>query len=155
MFIIYIMTTENIIYYFSDKKLTSYNDKIGCKIGSTCNRISRFKIDRIGWSFIPKITIFNIWNENCYNIDGKINEIYNNARLNTLGSNGGTEFYDSEILSLDELRKFFKDNEINFEESLLSDEDIKKICSNDYDIDYNALKYDDKQIRNYRNLNSN
>ena len=49
---------DNIIYYFSDSKLTSYNNIIGCKIGSTCNRISRFKTYRTGWSFIPNIIIF-------------------------------------------------------------------------------------------------
>ena len=142
------MENENIIYYFSDSKLTSYDDKIGCKIGSTCNRFSRFKTYRTGWSFIPQIVIFKILNNCCYNIDAKINKIYNYAGLNNLGSNGGTEFYDSKILSLDELRIFFKTNNIIYDESILSDEDIKIICSYDYIIDYNTLKYDYEQISN-------
>ena len=138
---------NNIIYYFSNPQLTTYNDKVGCKIGSTCDKISRMKTYRTGWSFIPTVHIFNLENENCYIIDTKINESYKYARLNNIGSNGGTEFYDSKILTLEELIIFFVNNKINFNYEILSDEDIKKICSNDYNINYDSLKKDDEQIK--------
>ena len=165
---------SNIIYYFVDPQLTAYKhitgNKIGCKIGSTCNYINRFKTYRTGWSFIPHITIFNIINitiptiptpaapatptinNTCYYIDAKINQHYADARLNMMGSNGGTEFYDSSILTVSELKKFFTLNNIQFIESSLTDADIAKICSNKLDINYDTLKHDNTHQKLYYNM---
>jgi superfamily II DNA or RNA helicase len=143
---------ENIIYYFSDYHLTSFNNIVGCKIGSTCDKISRFKTYRTGWSFIPQITIFNIKNKICYEIDAKINEDFSSTRLNNLGSNGGTEFYDSEKITLETLRKFFKDNQIDVHEEKLTIEDIEKICSNIYKTNYLSLEKDDNKKNKYKSF---
>lgn len=61
----------NIIYYFSDKNLTTWNDIIGCKIGSTCNIIARIKTYRTGFVYLPNI-VYYITPKIHTNLHGKI-----------------------------------------------------------------------------------
>lgn len=119
---------ENIIYYLCNNLTFSTDLNIkGVKIGSTKNIISRMKVYQTGYvDLVPLVCYYKI-DKNCYEVDYNIQKYYNNIRLNNLGSKGGTEFYDLNILTPFELENFFNKNNINFTKYYLDDYLIKEI----------------------------
>jgi len=103
------MTSKDIIYYLSGKCLFSEKlQKSGCKIGSTKHILPRMKTYQTGYSDrVPLICYYEI-DKNCYEVDNKIKTHFDKCRLNTMGSEGGTEIYDSEVLTIKKLEEFFK-----------------------------------------------
>ena len=77
--------------------------------------------------------------KNCYEVDEMLKVYFNKCRLCSLGSNGGTEFYDADTLTIEILESFFDKcnivwekitpNNIFFEDvrNELTEKDIKKI----------------------------
>jgi len=147
------METKNIIYYLCGVGI--YCNKLqkqGCKIGSTISIISRMKTYQTGYSDkVPLICYYKI-NRNCYEIDNEIQVSFNNHRLNTMGSEGGTEIYDSAVITTKKLEEFLIDKGIEFEKYYPTDldyEDYKKQLTKE---DMNKLikDYDNKYKNNYK-----
>lgn len=118
---------DNIIYYLCGLPLFCHKLNIqGCKIGSTIIMKPRMKNYRTGYpDKVPLICYYKI-NKNCYDIDDKIQHVFNEYRLNTMGSEGGTEIYNSNIITPQKIEKFFRDNEIEFKKCLPSDLDFEE-----------------------------
>ena len=108
------MASKDIIYYLSGKCLFSEDlNTFGCKIGSTKHILPRMKTYQTGYSDrVPLICYFEI-DKNCYEVDNKIKTHFDKYRLNTMGSKGGTEIYNSEVLTVKKLEEFFKKEGIN------------------------------------------
>lgn len=121
----------DIIYYFKLKGLTEWKNITACKIGSTCNIIQRMKTYITGFACFPDLTYYII-NTNCYKIDDNIKKYFNYIRLKTLGSDGGCEFYDSSILTIEILEEYFINNEIIFEKKYLTNEEKNEILMNSF-----------------------
>lgn len=155
------MTTKDIIYYLSGKCLFSEKlNKSGCKIGSTRHILPRMKTYQTGYSDrVPLICYFEI-DKNCYEVDNKIKNHFDSCRLKTMGSTGGTEIYDSEVLTVKKLEEFFKmedifavkyePNDLDFTERLNKEE--REIISkeDDYKEDLFLNKKIHKTPRDYQ-----
>ena len=118
---------EDIIYYLCGSELYSNKlKKYGCKIGSTKYIISRMKTYQTGYADkVPLKYYFKI-NHNCYEIDILIQKTFNEYRLINMGSDGGTEIYDSEIITVEKLENFLKDfGSIKYEPNHLEFESYK------------------------------
>ena len=120
------MDNINIIYYLCGKSLFCDKLKIkGCKIGSTKYIISRMKTYQTGYADkVPLICYYKI-DKNCYEIDDEIKNIFDEYRLRNKGAEGGTEIYDSNIITIKKLEEFFNDNKINFTKYEPSDIDFE------------------------------
>ena len=107
---------DNIIYYLKGSSTFCYDLNVqGTKIGSTQNIRSRMKTYQTGYAdLVPLVCYYKI-NKNCYEVDDDIKQTFNDLRLISLGSKGGTEFYDSELLPEKKLENYFVENKINFE----------------------------------------
>jgi superfamily II DNA or RNA helicase len=142
---------NDIIYCLFHKKQTkSYKIDIqGRKIGSTRNIISRIKTYQTGFPDMVPLECYYRVSMNCYILDDMIKKDFNKYRLNTLGSEGGTEFYDTTKLTIDELEKYFTSKNIIFEKFTIDDiiNEIKKPLTED---DYDNMKND---INNMNNIN--
>lgn len=128
----------NIIYYIEKNGLTNWNNILGCKIGSTCNIIQRLKTYMTGFVCFPNVTYY-IVNTDCYQIDENIKKDFNHIRLKSLGSRGGSEFYDSSILTLLVLEEYFIEHDIKFEKKSLLNEEENEILSNPFLTDKEEL----------------
>jgi hypothetical protein len=124
----------NIIYCLCHKHYT-YSEKLnklGIKIGSTCNIISRCKTYRTGYvDSVPLICYYKV-SKNCYIIDNNLKKHFDNIRFKNTG--GGIEFYDANILTLDVLEHYFVTNNIQFTKYTPDDlffENISKPITND------------------------
>ncbi len=124
---------DNLIYYICGN--STYCNKLnvhGVKIGSTQNIYSRIKTYQTGYpDEVPLVCYYKI-NKNCYQVDYDIQQYFNDIRLNSMGSTGGTEFYSAEILTEKKLEKWFFDNNIGFEKYYL-DSVFYSICKNPID----------------------
>lgn len=119
---------NNYIYYLQHEIMTFCNELNlnGCKIGSTCYLIPRMKTYQTGYADkVPLICAYKIINKICYDVDDMIQEYFNDIRLNTLGSLGGTEFYDADKLTTKHLEQFFKQKNIIYDHVDLNEEDFK------------------------------
>lgn len=92
----------NIIYCLCHKYYT-YSEKLnklGIKIGSTCNIISRCKTYRTGYvDSVPLICYYKV-SKNCYIIDNNLKKHFDGIRFKNTG--GGIEFYDANKLTFKE-----------------------------------------------------
>lgn len=97
----------DIIYYLCGDELYSNKlNKYGCKIGSTKYIVPRMQTYQTGYTDkVPLKCYFKI-NSNCYEFDNLIQKKFNKYRLNIMGSEGGTEIYDVEKLTIDKLESF-------------------------------------------------
>ncbi len=120
------MDNINIIYYLCGKSLFCDKLKIkGCKIGSTKYIISRMKTYQTGYADkVPLICYYKI-DKNCYEVDDEVKNIFDEYRLRNKGAEGGTEIYDSNIITIEKLEEFFNDNKINFTKYEPSDIDFE------------------------------
>lgn len=127
---------DNIIYYICGNSTFSNKLNIqGVKIGSTQNIYSRIKIlQTIYIERVPLVCYYKI-NKNCYQVDYDIQQNFNNIKLNSMGSTGGTDFYNANILTEDQLEKYFFENNISFEkyypDSILWEKCAEPVTSND------------------------
>ena len=124
----------NIIYCLRHKYYT-YSEKLnklGIKIGSTCNIISRCKTYRTGYpDSVPLISYYKV-SKNCYIIDNNLKKHFDDIRFKNTG--GGIEFYDADKLTLDVLEHYFVTNNIQFTKYTPDDlffENISKPITND------------------------
>lgn len=124
----------NIIYCLCHKYYT-YSEKLnklGIKIGSTCNIISRCKTYRTGYpDRVPLICYYKV-SKNCYIIDNNLKKHFDDIRFKNKG--GGIEFYDANKLTLDVLEYYFVTNNIQFTKYTPDDlffENISKSITND------------------------
>ncbi len=127
---------SDIIYYICGESTFSKKLNVqGVKIGSTRNIYSRVKTYQTGYPDTVPLTCYYKINANCYDVDNKIKCKFNDIRLNTLGSTGGTEFYSSNILTEEALESFFEANNIQWEK-LYPDSILAQKCAD-------PITYDD------------
>ena len=120
----------------------------GRKIGSTKYMKSRMKVYQTGYSdMVPLECYYEISCEdyNCYDVDDMIKKYFDEYRLINKDSNGGTEWYDANKVTIKALEDFFINFNINFKKyeniniKFLSD--INKKLT---DIESKKLYYEDK-----------
>ena len=103
---------ENIIYcllIFSVKR-----NKFTRKVGSTQNIVSRMKHYITGNPDPVPLECYYKIDCNCYKVDNNIKQEYDSCRLNKTGDSGGIEFYDSSVLTHEELENYFHRKNIRF-----------------------------------------
>lgn len=105
---------ENIIYTL--ELPTNVNDNIPplIKIGSTKHIISRMKAYKTG-HYKCHLKYYYKINENCYKVDNMIKMNFNDLRYCNINNESGTEIYNHNELTDGVLKKFFNDNNIEFE----------------------------------------
>jgi superfamily II DNA or RNA helicase len=107
------------IYSLYDPLITKcYKLDIECrKIGSTKYINSRMKVYQTGYADkVPLECYYEISTNifNCYDVDEMLKIYFNDYRLINMKSEGGTEFYDANKLTLDVLEDFFNKHNINY-----------------------------------------
>ena len=112
--------------------------------------------------YADKVTLICYYkiDKNCYEIDDEIKNIFDEYRLRNKGAEGGTEIYDSNIITIEKLEEFFNDNKISFTKYEPSDIDFenykKRLDKNNinelHDEDIYKVSYTKKQLINNKQI---
>ena len=122
--------------------LSFETNKIGRKIGSTCNMKSRMRSYLTGNpDKVPVECYYLIKNPElytCYQIDNMIKIKYDEYRIK---GNGGIEFYESNKITQEVIEDYFNQNNIVWKKLYEIIDEDSNLTSEDWD----NLKYDNEQ----------
>lgn len=122
------MVNNNIYLLCDYNENMTYSNKLkinGCKVGSTIYIPLRMKAFQTGLpDRVPLVCYWIIKNKSCYEVDKMIQISFNNIRLNTLGADGGTEFYIASELTPEILEGFFKEKGIEYQQVIPTEKDF-------------------------------